>query len=233
MKKIGIIGGIGPESTMDYYKRIISSFQRQGINPEYPEIIIYSANMTELLRLIDANRWEDLAEWLLGKIEKLYRAGAEFAVIGSNTPHFVFGEVSLRSPIPLISIIEETCKKVEAMGCSRAGLMGTQFTMKSDFFQKEFAKKEISIITPDPEDQQLIHHKLFSEIELGIIKDTTRVELEAIIKKMKENYSIDSIILGCTELPLILTSESIFGIPLLNTTAIHVESILKLCLSNS
>ena len=229
MKRIGIVGGIGPESTVDYYKLIIGAFHEKQTDLGYPEIIIYSANLSSLMRILEANDWETLTDWLLEKVVALHKAGAEFAVIGSNTPHIVFDKVSSRSPIPMLSIIEETRKKAQSLGFKKLGLLGTRFTMESDFFKKPFGDNEMAVVVPEKEDQELIHHRLFSEIELGIIKDSTREELLSIVKKMIDRHSIDALILGCTELPLILNKDE-FGIPFLNTTAIHAESIVNFCL---
>ncbi len=229
MKRIGIIGGIGPESTVDYYKRIIDAFKVNGIDSSYPEIIIYSVNLAELMCILETGNRCKLADWLVEKTDALFKAGAEFAVIGSNTPHIVYDEVKLRSPIPMLSIVEETCRKAISLGLKKPGLMGTKFTMESDFFQKPFHMQGIPVLLPDKEDQELIHHRLFSEIELGIIKDSTREELLAIARRMIDRHSIDSLILGCTELPLILTGDE-YGIPFLNTTAIHAESIVNYCI---
>jgi aspartate racemase len=228
MKRIGIIGGIGPESTVDYYKLIIGSFHEKQADSGYPEIIIYSANLSSLMRILEANDWETLTDWLLEKVVALHKAGAEFAVIGSNTPHIVFDKVSSRSPIPMLSIIEETRKNAQKRGFKKLGLLGTRFTMESDFFKKPFGDKEMAVVVPEKEDRELIHHRLFSEIEFGIIKESTRKELLSIVKKMIDRHSIDALILGCTELPLILNKDE-FGIPFLNTTAIHAESIVAFC----
>jgi len=229
MKRIGIIGGIGPESTVDYYKQIIGAFTEKQIDFDYPEIIIYSANLSSLMRILEANDWDSLTDWLLEKVVSLHKAGAEFVAIGSNTPHIVYDEVSARSPIPMLSIIEETCKKAKMSGHKKLGLLGTKFTMESDFFKKPFEINKMAVVVPEKEDQELIHHRLFSEIELGIIKDSTRAELLSIIKKMIDRHSIDAVILGCTELPLILNQDK-FGISFLNTTAIHAESIVSYCI---
>jgi aspartate racemase len=229
MKKIGIIGGIGPESTVDYYKLIIGAFHGKQADLGYPEIIIYSANLSSLMRILEAKEWDNLTEWLLEKVVALHKAGADFAVIGSNTPHIVFDKVKSRSPIPMLSIVEETCYNAQKRGVSKLGLLGTRFTMESDFFKKPFGDRGMAVITPEKEDQELIHHRLFSEIELGIIKDSTKDELLSIVKKMINRHSIDALILGCTELPLILKKDE-FGIPFLNTTAIHAESIVNYCL---
>lgn len=231
MKTIGIIGGLGPESTVDYYKEIIAAFNAKYVEMAYPEIIIYSANLNELMKFVETKNWPRLSEWLLKKISSIHRAGAEFAVIASNTPHIVFDEIKSKSPIPLLSIIEETCNKAQEMDLKNIGLMGTKLTMEADFYKKPFISKGISVAVPSEEEQQLIHHKLFSEIELGIFKDSTREKLLAIAKRMVDEEGIDSLILGCTELPLILT-ESKYGIPFLNTAAIHCESIIKHCLQD-
>ncbi|MDB9823021.1 amino acid racemase [Deltaproteobacteria bacterium] len=231
MKPIGIIGGIGPESTVDYYKEIIAAFNTKHPDLAYPEIIVYSANLNELMRFVETRDWTKLSEWLLEKISSVHSAGAEFAAIASNTPHIVFDEVKSKSPIPLLSIVEETLNKAREMGLKKIGLMGTKLTMGEEFYKKPFISKGISIVVPSESEQELIQHKLFSEIELGIFKDSTREELLAVTKRMVDEEKIDSLILGCTELPLILT-ESKYDIPFLNTTAIHCDSIVSYCVKN-
>jgi aspartate racemase len=230
MKKIGIIGGIGPESTLDYYRGIIDAFRERIGGMNYPDIIIYSADLTELLKILEAKAQDKLVEWRLARVGALHRAGAEFAAIASNTPHVVFDEVARRSPLPLISIVEATCGKAQTLGVKRPGLLGTRFTMQADFFQKPFHELGMTVIVPSADEQQFIHEKLFSEIELGIIKEETREVLLSLVKKMIERDAIDSLILGCTELPLILPAQA-HDIPFLNTTAIHIESIVRHCLA--
>jgi aspartate racemase len=232
VKKIGLIGGIGPESTVDYYKKIISTFLSEHPEKGYPEIILYSASLSELMDIMTKKDWSNLIDWLTEKVSSLELAGADFAVICSNTPHVVFQQVSANSSIPMLSIVDEACKKALALGLKKPGLIGTKFTMESDFFQSPFSGKGMDVVVPGKEDQALIHDRLFSEIELGIIKDSTRQELLAIVKRMIDRDSIDSLILGCTELPLILDRDE-FGIHFLNTTAIHVESIVNFCLDKN
>jgi aspartate racemase len=128
------------------------------------------------------------------------------------------------------SIVEATCGKAEILGVKRPGLLGTRFTMQADFFQKLFHERGMAVVVPSKDEQQFIHEKLFSEIELGIIKEETREGLLSIVKRMIERDSIDSLILGCTELPLILPEQA-HDIPFLNTTAIHIESIVRHCLA--
>ena len=231
MKKIGIIGGIGPESTLDYYRGIIDGVRRKsGDELHYPDIVIFSADLIDLIRILEDDATDELAEWLLNRIAALQRAGADFAAIASNAPHMVFEEVMTRSPLPLLSIVEETCRKAESLGVKRVGLMGTKFTMEADFFQRPFLERGMTVVVPAADEQKYIHDKLFSEIELGIIKDSTRKGLLAIAEKMAARDGIEAMILGCTELPLILNRAQ-FGIPYLNTTAIHVEGIVRHCLA--
>ncbi len=229
MKRIGIIGGLGPESTIDYYKGIINIFRQRDMAA--PEIIIYSADVNKLMELAEAREWNKIAEWLVEIVNALHNAGAEFAVIASNTPHIVFDNVKSRSPIPMLSIVDETCKRASGMKLRNVGLMGTKFTMESDFFQKAFHNVGISVIVPMKDEIQLIHHKLMSEIELGIIRDSTRQEFLSIVKRMINEDSIDGLILGCTELPRILEKDE-YGIPFLKTTAIHIDSIVDYCIGN-
>ena len=230
MKKIGMLGGLGPQSTLDYYREIIEAFNTKYTDLAYPEILIYSANMNEFLKFVSEQDWPKLSKWLLEKIDKLKQAGADFVAIASNTPHIVFDEIKLKSSLPLVSIVEATCNKAHELNLKNIGLMGTKLTMESNFYKKPFIHKGMSIITPSKEEQKLIHHRLFSEIELGVFKDSTREELLAIAKRMVVENKIDALILGCTELPLILTKNR-YDIPFLNTSLIHCEQIISSCIS--
>ncbi|AGK95387.1 aspartate/glutamate racemase family protein [Clostridium pasteurianum] len=232
MKKIGMIGGLGPESTLDYYRLIIEKYRNEVKDGSYPEILINSMDMNILLSFVENKQWDNLVNCLIKGVEILYKAGADFGFISSNTPHIVFERIKELSPIPLISIVEETCKNAEALGIKKIGLIGTKFTMESNFFKKVFDKSNIKIIVPKEEEQDYIHHKLMTEIEFGKFLDETRNGLLNIVKRMIDEDSIEGLILGCTELPLILTKDE-FGIPFLNTTKIHVESIIKNCIKES
>lgn len=226
MKKIGLIGGLGPESTVEYYNGIIDSYKDGSGNLKYPEIIIYSVNMSEFLSLMKEKKYEQASDKLIDKIIALEKAGAEFAAITANTPHMLFDLIIKKSTLPLISIVEATCKECMKRGLKRTGLLGTGFTMNSTFYTDVFNKYGIDVCMPREEDREVINMKLFTEIELGIIKDDTRQILIDIIEKMKREENIDSVILGCTELPLILRNSEYAGLPMLNTTAIHVDAIV-------
>nr|HOO47642.1 amino acid racemase [Deltaproteobacteria bacterium] len=143
MKKIGILGGLGPESTHDYYRGIIRAVREDHPEHIYPEIVIYSADLNGFIRLMDSGNLSAVTDFLTEKIAALARSGADFAAIASNTPHVVFDEVRERSPIPLISIVEETCREAYKMGMKKTGLLGTGFTMEQDFYIRPFAEKGI------------------------------------------------------------------------------------------
>lgn len=229
MKKIGIVGGLGPEATVDYYKRITSFFHHYNQSLSTPEIIIYSVDLAELFSMVSEQQWDALVAWLVSKLTALKNSGADFALISANTPHIVFDSVNALSPLPLISIVEVTLDCVKSLGLKNVGLLGTKFTMEANFFGDRFAKEGISVLVPSAQEQAYIQEKLVNEIELGIIQEETRQGLLGIIKNMIERDHIEAVILGCTELPLILSDRE-FGIPLLNTTALHVESACRYCL---
>lgn len=232
MKKIGLVGGLGPEATVDYYKEIINAFKGEDSSLNYPEIILYSVNMSEFIGLMHQKEYEKASSLLLKKIDALKYAGADFAAISANTPHLMFDELEKKSPLPLISIVESTCSEFLKLGLKRPGLFGAGFTMNASFYQKVFKRHGIDVIVPSEEHKDIINSKLFSEIELGIFKESTLNLLIDIIEKMVEEQQIDSLILGCTEFPLILTKSHYAGIPMLNTTRIHVNEIVKYCLNN-
>lgn len=227
MKVIGMIGGLGPESTVDYYQRLIHSSRAPG-SLATPELIIYSVSLEEVLDLVARREWNQLIYLLAAKIKALHKAGADFAFISANTPHVVFDDLQAKSPIPLLSIVTATRDKATDLGLKKVGLLGTRFTMEENFFSAPFAAKGISVVVPPTEDQEYIHRKLMTEIELGIFADETRRGLLAVVERMVERDGVDAVILGCTELPLILEKDE-FGISFLNTVAIHVDSIVNYC----
>lgn len=231
MKKIGIIGGLGPEATIDYYKEIINHFKSDSGEMIYPEIIIYSVNMADFLKPMNAKQWDEAANYIVSKIESLQHAGADFAAISANTPHLLFERIKERSPLHLISIVEATRTQASKLGLKKSGLIGTLFTMNASFYPETFNNHGMEIVVPTEREKALINRKLFNEIELGIFKDDTRQELIDITERMVRDDKIDSLILGCTEFPLILTEKEYAGIPMLNTTAIHADAIVKYCLS--
>lgn len=226
MKKIGIIGGVGPEATIEYYRLIVNYYRTKITDGSYPEIVINSINMTAMINFMENNDKSGLIQFLSGNIKALADAGADIAFLASNTPHLVFDELAAISNIPLISIVEEACAEAGRLRLERAGLIGTAFTMKNRFYHKVFEKAGIKVETPEEEARQFIHSKIFNELVSGIIKDDTRKRFIDIITEMKSAKGIDGVILGCTELPLILSEGDIPGLPFLNTTSLHARGVV-------
>jgi len=220
---------MGPESTLDYYNEIINAFKNDKGILNYPEIIIYSVNLSEFLDLMTIKAYDDVVELLVSKLVSLKNAGADFAAITANTPHMLFDRIKERSPLPLVSIVEAACAEAKRKGYTNPGLFGTGFTMSGTFYQEVFGRNGLPVVVPDEDERKIINEKLFSEIELGIFKNETRIMLINSIQKLVDQKQIDSLILGCTEFPLILTENEYAGIPMLNTTRIHVEAIVKEC----
>jgi aspartate racemase len=227
MSTVGIIGGIGPASTIEYYRKIVAAYYKREANGNYPRIIINSINMKKMLDLIGSGKFDEVTEFLVAEINKLADAGADFGLLASNTPHIVFDRVQQASSLALISIVEVTCKKTMQLGLDRVGLFGTKFTMQGGFYNAVLSKQGIDVVIPDAADQDYIHDKYMSELVKGIVHGETRSSLLNIIDGMKHKYDLQGLILGGTELPLILAKDDVPGFHLLDTTEIHVESILE------
>jgi aspartate racemase len=226
MQKVGIVGGMGPESTVDYYQSIISKFQEKiGNKEELPELFINSINMYKMFNLLMNGKTEELINYLAEAVQNLEKIGCDFVVMSANTPHIVFEQVQQKVQIPMISIVEETYKKADELGLERIGLLGTKFTMESDFFKKSFISNQKDIIVPNQSEQEYIHKKIFEELENGIVNNETKKEFLNIVTQMINRDDIQGIILGCTELPMLIKNEDL-NIYQLNTTEIHVNKIV-------
>jgi len=223
---VGIIGGIGPESTVDYYQTIISKFQeRLGSKEILPELVINSINMYKIFELISNGKIAELVEYIAESVQKLARAGADFAAISGNTPHLVFDQVQARVDIPIISIVEATFVQTKELGLERIGLIGTKFTMEHEFFKKPFISDHREVFVPTPNEQDYIHRKIVEELEKGIVKGETKARFLEIIQQMVHRDQLEGMILGCTELPMIIKANDL-ELPILNTTEIHVNKIV-------
>ena len=224
MKTLGIVGGIGPESTIEYYRSIIAAYRARERDGSYPHVIVNSIDMKKLVDLITANELAGVVELLTNEVRTLARAGADFGLLAANTPHIVFDELRRRSPIPLISIVEATREAAASMGLKSLGLFGTRFTMRAAFYRDAFAGAGMTLVVPDEGEQDYIHEKYMGELVPGVFLPETRERLLSIADRMIEREGIEGLILGGTELPLILRDESRGGIPLLDTTRIHVNA---------
>jgi aspartate racemase len=224
MKTLGMIGGVGPESTIDYYKNIIALYRERQRDGSYPQFVINSIDLKRGIDFMNANNLAAMADYLLEEIAKLPRAGADFGLIAANTPHIVFDDVAPKSPIPLISIVEATCAHAKARKLKRLALCGTRYTMQADFYQKVFKREGIELVVPEPQDQDYIHEKYFAELVPGNFLPETRAGLLAIVDRLKAKTNVDGVILAGTEIPLILRGESHNGVALLDTGKIHCHA---------
>jgi len=226
MKKIGIIGGIGPASTVEYYNRIISEYRKISNDENYPQLFINSVNMTEMLGYLSANDNDNLVNMLVKEIEKLIVIGADYIAIASNTPHCVINEVIEKANIPIISIVDETCKYVKSKKIKKVLLTGTRFTMDRDFYSKALKKYDIECIVPNDNEKDIIHEIIFPDLENGIIVEKSKVIFKEICNKIIKSENADGILLACTELPLMI-KENDFEITVVDTMEIHIKSILE------
>jgi aspartate racemase len=226
MRTLGIVGGLGPDSTVDYYLSIIESFRHRVGDDSSPHIVIDSLDVRRGIRMLDDGALDDLADYIAASIERLAKAGADLAVIAANTPHIVFDRLEAHSPIPLISIVRATRDAALAAGSRRPALLGTGFTMSGDFYPTVFAAGGITLIPPQPEERARIHEIYVGELLNGKFTDEARDAIAGIIDAMIERDAIDAIVMAGTELPLLLRERDL-RLPILDTTRIHVAAVVK------
>lgn len=229
-KTIGIVGGMTPESTTMYYEHMIRSYQNKYDDYDFPEIIIDSVSFQNYVDWMDQERWDHIAAGLIKAVRNLEKAGADFAVIATNTMHHVFTEIEKNTTIPLISIVDATADAIRQQGLTTVGLLGTRFTMQKKFYQERMDPYKIKLMVPEEKDQDIVHSVIFNELGKGIINEASRKKYLRIIDKLKQD-GCQGIILGCTEIPLLIKDEDC-DLPLFNTSILHAESALAYALSD-
>ena len=230
MKTLGIVGGIGPESTVDYYRSLVQMWREQTKDESAPSILLNSIDLKKMLDLFAAKALAEVTVYLSGAMERLARAGADVGLFAANTPHIVFGELQRRSSIPLISIVEATREAAEELGLRRLGLFGIRFTMQGHFYPDVFSKAGIALVVPEENEQRYIHDIYMNELVKGVFLPETRQRLLAIVDRLAKQEHAQGLILAGTELPLILR-EAACAIPFLDTTQIHAKAALRRLLS--
>ena len=218
-KTIGIVGGIGPESTIDYYRLLVGA--------GHMRIIINSVAVQDLLGMMMKGDTTGVADYLTAAVEQLADAGADVGIIAANTPHVAFDEVQRRSRLPLVSIVEATADHLQAEGMTRVGLLGTRFTMTGRFYPDVFARRGLSLVMPAPEDLDYVHDKYLGEFLKNEFRPETRDGVLAVIERMQRDAGVEAVILGGTELPILLRADSHAGVALLDTTKIHAAAVLR------
>jgi aspartate racemase len=224
-KRIGVLGGISAASTSAYYDRLIAGYYERHHDYYYPEIVIFSLNFQRFTDLEDSGDRAAYVEEIMTGIVALEDAGAEFILMAANSPHAVFDDVDAQAEVPMLSIVEVTAKTAERNGLKNLLLLGIRFTMQSSFYQDACTGRGIDVTVPREDEQDRINAIIFDELARGIIRDESRDELLGII----DRYDVDGVILGCTELPLILDQRHT-SVPLLDTVELHIQAALDLAL---
>jgi aspartate racemase len=228
-ERIGILGGLTPESTVTYYLHIVHSYQRRFGDHAFPEIVVYSLSFQRFEDWMEAGEWDRIAEALLIGLERLAAAGAGFAVMATNTMHLHYDRLVRESPIPLVSIIDVTAKAILARGLRSVGILGTRFTMEKPFYAEALARHGIASLVPEKEDRECVHRVIMEELSRGAITEPSRRRYLSIIDKLAARGA-EGIVLGCTEIPLLVRPEDT-QVPLFDTAVLHAEAALERALA--
>lgn len=226
MKKIGLVGGTGPESTLMYYKELNSRIDKITDGKAMPDIVIESVDFRKAWDYVCSERYDLLTDYLAEKVTCLQNSGAEVISLTAVTMHLVIDDIIAKTNADLISIPKAVCMEALSAGYKKIGLLGTIFTMEKDYMKKDFLEAGIEVCVPDKEDRDLVAKRIYEELEAGIVKESTLKELQGIIAKMRDEKGIEAVVLGCTELPLILNSGNC-PVPCLDSVEIHINELIK------
>jgi len=225
-KTLGIIGGIAPPSTIDYYRQLTSLYRERSADDTWPSLLINSVDGVSFLSLVSAPDRAPLIEFLVDEVERLSRAGVDLALFASNTPHVVFDEVAARAPMRLLSIVDAVADEAQARGFQTLGLLGASITVEAGFYPTVFARRGLSIITPDVDDRQLVDDRYFGELVRGSFRRQTREEISLVADRLAARGA-EAVVLGGTELPLLFRDSDLPRLPTLDATAIHVARAVE------
>lgn len=232
MKTLGIIGGIGPESTIDYYRSIVARYKQRLQTEHQPHILIQSIDLKRMQNWLADNNLAAMTNYLVENLQHLHAGGADFAVLAANTAHIVFDDVARQSPMPLISVVEVACQKASELKLRKLGLFGTKYSMTAPFYPQACQRYGLQLVIPHADEIASIHHIYFQELLFNQFKDESRQKMVQIIERMHREEQIEGLILGGTELPLLLRDTVVPGVVFLDTTLIHVEHIVDTILSS-
>jgi aspartate racemase len=228
-KKIGILGGTSPESTIEYYQYITRTYTQRFGDYGYPEIIIYSVSFQSYVDWPNEERWDLVAQGLSQAARKLESAGADFIIIAANTMHLVLDQVQASVHIPILSLLDVVAKAILAKEIKTVGLLGTKFTMEKNLYPDALARRGITVLVPDAGDRQVVNRVIYDELVAGQVRAESRARFAEIINKLAARGA-QGVILGCTEIPL-LVGEADTSLPLFDTTVLHAEAALEYAIS--
>ena len=227
MKKIGLVGGTGPESTLMYYKELNTRIDQLTDRKAMPDLAIESVDFRKAWAYVSNGENEKLANYLSEKVTCLKNSGCEIISLTAGTMHLVIDEIEKKTGVSLVSIPKAVAEEAVNKGYKKVGLLGTIFTMEQDYMKKDLRNAGIEVCIPEKEDRELVAKRIFEELELGIVKEETLKEFQTLISKMKEEQGIEAVILGCTELPLILNEKNC-PVPVLDSVEIHIRKLVEM-----
>ena len=230
MKKIGLVGGTGPESTLMYYKELNTRIDRMTGGAEMPDVAIESVNFHRAWGYVEAGQYGLLADYLAEKLDSLRQGGAEVISLTAGTMHIVLGDLLRKTGVPLVSIPKAVCRETLEKGYRKIGLLGTLFTMEQDYMKTDFREAGIEVAVPEKADRELVAKRILEELENGIVKESTLEEFQEIIHGMRKKDGIEAVVLGCTELPLILNPGNC-PVPCLDSVEIHINELIRLAMA--
>lgn len=228
---LGIVGGIAPASTVEYYRRIVDGYR--GITGRYPAILLTSIDLARLLRLVKADDRVGILDFLGPELARLAAGGARVGLFASNTPHIYFAELQRQSPIRLISIVEATSRAVLRGGWRRVGLFGTRFTLERGPYRSTLVTAGIHVVIPNPEDVTLVHERYMDELVEDRFREETRAEFRPVIRRMRDDEGIEAVILGGTEIPLLLHEPEHDGLAMLDMAGLHIDAAVSAMLATA
>ena len=229
MRKIGLVGGTGPESTLMYYKELNSRIDALTEGSAMPDVAIESVNFRKAWGFVERGEYDKLTDYLSEKVECLKAGGAEIISLSAVTMHIVFGQIEAKTNTQLISIPKAVRDEAVARGFKCVGLLGTIFTMEQDYMKKDLEDAGIRVAVPQKDERELIAKRILEELEVGIVKESTLKEFTAIIERMKREDGIEAVILGCTELPLLLNKDNC-PVYCLDSVEIHLNKLVELAM---
>ncbi len=227
MKKIGLVGGTGPESTLMYYKELNTRIDQLTGGKAMPDLAIESVDFRKAWAYVSNGEKDNLADYLSEKVSCLKSTGCEVISLTAGTMHLVINEIEKKTGVSLVSIPKAVADEAASKGYTKVGLLGTIFTMEQDYMKKDLIDAGIEVCIPGKEDRELVAKRIFEELELGIVKDETLKEFQALIVKMQKEQGIQAVILGCTELPLLLNEKN-SPLPILDSVEIHIRKLIEL-----
>ncbi|MBE3554383.1 MAG: aspartate/glutamate racemase family protein [Thermicanus sp.] len=230
MKTIGLLGGMSWESTVEYYRILNQKVKEKLGGFHSAELILYSVDFEEIERLQHEGDWESLTKLMVEAAKRVEKGGAEFLLLCTNTMHKMADEIEKAIQIPFLHIADATAGRIINAGLKKVGLLGTRFTMEEDFYKGRLIKKHgLEVIVPYEEEREMIHHVIYHELCLGEICDSSKEAYLATIKRLVEKGA-EGIILGCTEIGLLIKQEDV-SVPIFDTTLIHAEAAVEYALT--